>query len=151
MKKRYTRRFAVMMWLSLIGLLPMMAQVTKPIEIKSMEQLQEVLSSPRLRSDAVTDLPITANGILVDKNVSVNAGSYRMHGGPLIRAEGYTGILLTVKAGGNIAIENTIDGANIDAQNMPLIQIEKEGILSLEKDGVFKNNKGIEHALCRTL
>ena len=75
MKKRYTRRFAVMMWLSLIGLLPMMAQVTKPIEIKSMEQLQEVLSSPRLRSDAVTDLPITANGILVDKNVSVNAGS----------------------------------------------------------------------------
>ena len=148
MKKRYTRRFAVMMWLSLIGLLPMMAQVTKPIEIKSMEQLQEVLSSPRLRSDAVTDLPITANGILVDKNVSVNAGSYRMHGGPLIRAEGYTGILLTVKAGGNIAIENTIDGANIDAQNMPLIQIEKEGILSLEKDGVFKNNKGIEHALC---
>lgn len=65
----------------------------------------------------VTDLPITANGILVDKNVSVNAGSYRMHGGPLIRAEGYTGILLTVKAGGNIAIENTIDGANIDAQN----------------------------------
>ena len=47
--------------------LPMMAQVTKTIEIKSMEQLQEVLSSPRLRSDAVTDLPITANGILVDK------------------------------------------------------------------------------------
>lgn len=148
MKKRYTLKLIVMMWLSLFGLLPMMAQVAKPLEIKSVEQLQEVLSSPRLRSDAVQDLNITANGIFVDKNVPVNAGSFRMHGGPLIRAAGYTGVLLTVKAGGNIAIENTIDGANIDAQNMPLIQIEKEGTLSLEKDGVFKNNIGMEHALC---
>lgn len=148
MKKRYTRLLAVMMWLSLIGLLPMMAQVANPLEIKSVEQLQEVLSSPRLRSDAETVLPIAANGILVDTIIPVNPGSFRMRGGPLIRAEGYTGVLLSVKAGGNIAIENTIDGANIDAQNMPLILIDNEGTLSLEKDGVFKNNIGIEHALC---
>lgn len=148
MKKRYTLKLIVMMWLSLFGLLPMMAQVAKPIEIKSMEQLQEVLSSPRLRSDAVQDLNITVDGIFVDKNVPVNAGSFRMHGGPLIRAAGYTGVLLTVKAGGNIAIENTIDGASIDAINMYLVEIQKEGTLSLEKGGVFKNNIGIEHALC---
>ena len=148
MKKMYTRKLAVMIWLSLIGLLPIMGQVVNPIEIKSMEQLQKILSSPQLRSDAVQDLKITDDGILVTKLVSVNAGSFRMFGGPLTRAKDYTGVLLSVNAGGNIAIENTIDGANIDAQNMPLIQIEKEGILSLEKGGVFKNNKGIEHALC---
>lgn len=146
MKKRYTQKLASMILLSLISWLPVMAQ--NSIEIKTMEQLQEVLSSPQLRSDDVLDRPITAEGIIVDEIVPVSISSYRMHGGPLIRAEGYTGVILSVKDGGNITIENTIDGADLNIQNKPLIEIQKGGTLTLAEGGSFQRNRGTEHALC---
>lgn len=148
MQKRYISKLTGLMLLGLIGWLPIMAQVKNSVEIKSMEQLQEILLSPQMRSDVVEDVKIAEEGILVDKLLKVGAGSFRMHGGPLIRAEGYNALLLSIKESGNITIENTIDGANVNAYNRELILIEKGGTLSLGDGGVLKNNKGIGHALC---
>lgn len=146
MKKRYSQKLAGMILLCLISWLPVTAQ--NSIEIKTMEQLQEILSSPQSRSNDIQDVPIAADGILVDELVTVGAGSFRMHGGPLIRAEGYRGYILSVTDGGNITIENTIDGADLDAQNNPLIEIQKGGTLTLAEGGSLERNRGIGHALC---
>lgn len=148
MKKRYTRKLAVIVWLSLIGLLPIMAQVATPIEIKSVEQLQEVLSSPRLKSDAVKEVKIVEEGIFVDSLLRVGAGSFRIFGGPLIRAKDYNNLIFSVEKGGDITIENTIDGANITANSRELIQIQEGGTLTLGDGGILQNNKGTGHALC---
>lgn len=148
MKKMVHFKLAGLILLSLIGLLPVMAHAVNPIEIKSMEQLQSILSSPQLRSSEVTDLKIVEDGIFVDKLVQVGIGSFRLYGGPLIRDDGYKGVILFVKEGGRIVIENTIDGGNINTENRELIEIQNGGTLSLEKGGVLQKNKGIEHALC---
>lgn len=67
MQKRYISKLTGLMLLGLIGWLPIMAQVKNSVEIKSMEQLQEILSSPQMRSDVVEDVKIAEEGILVDK------------------------------------------------------------------------------------
>ena len=125
----------IIVWLCLTGWLPISAKAGNSVEITSLKQLQVFLSSSTLKSDAVKDLNITANGILVDQTVSVESGTFRMHGGSLIRAEGFTETMLDIQEGANLTVENTIDGANIEAANKPLINIQKGGTFILSESG----------------
>lgn len=144
MKHVDTFRLAILVWLSFAGGLSsrltaaIPAQTGNPVEVISLKQLQTVLSSPSLRSDEVKDLNITADGILVDQTVSAAAGTFRMHGGPLIRAEGFTETLLDIQAGADVTIENTIDGAE-RGNIAPPIRVEENATLRLTGEGRIQN------------
>lgn len=138
MKNVKTLRLVITIWLCLIGWLPILVMAANPTEITTVKQLQEVLSSSKLRSDAVKDLKIVDAGIQITEEVPVGVGSFRMFGGPLIRAEGYKGIMLHVLEGGNISIENTIDGANLEATEVTVL-VDKEGSFSMDKNAFIQN------------
>lgn len=151
MKHVDTIRLAVIVWLSLAGwIFSHAATATQPetgnrVEITSLNQLRSLLSSPSLRSGEVQDLNITADGILVDQTVSAAPGTYRMHGGPLIRAEGFTETLLNIEAGADVTIENTIDGAE-RGNIAPPILVAENGTLRLIGEGRIQNNRPTQGA-----
>lgn len=144
MKHVDTFRLAILVWLSLAGILSSQvtaaapAQTDKSVEVTSLKQLQTILSSSSFRSDEVKDLNITANGILVDQTVFTGTGTFRMHGGPLIRAEGFTETLLNIQPGSDVTIENTIDGAERGNINPPIL-VEENGTLRLIGEGRIQN------------
>lgn len=90
MRYNYTKR-AFFAWLTLMLSFTALGLSAQTKEISTQEELLEALQHPTTRAGEVEDLPIAEEGIPIDKLVTVNPGTFRMYGGPLYRAEDYTG------------------------------------------------------------
>ncbi len=143
MRYNYTKR-AFFAWLTLMLSFTALGLSAQTKEISTQEELLEALQHPTTRAGEVKDLYITKEGIPIDKLVTVNPGTFRMYGGPLYRAEDYTGYVLDIKEGATLTIENTLDGRFV-ANSNPLLNIQYGANVTLR--GTLQFNRGIEHAL----
>ncbi len=104
--------------------------------ISTQEELIEVLNSPTTR--AGEEKPINPDGIAIDSVMPVSRNGVRLFGGPLYRAEGYDGSLLKILNGGNVTIENTLDGKDLTAK-AAILKIEEGGSATLADGGKITN------------
>lgn len=107
--KNALRRFTLFLGLSLLLCATIRAQQNEQRVIHTIEELTEALATPSLRSDEVKTYIIADEGIAVTKEIPVGAGKFVMTGGPLYRAEDYTGVMVRVKEGASIEFANTLD------------------------------------------
>ncbi len=143
MRYNYTKR-AFFAWLTLMLSFTALDLSALTKEISTQEELLEALQPPTTRAGEVKELYITEEGIPIDKLVTVNPGTFRMYGGPLYRAEDYTGLILDVEEGATLTIENTLDGKFVQ-NTRELLCIQKGGSVTLK--GTLQYNVSNEHAL----
>ena len=104
------RRFTLFLGLSLLLCATIRAQQNEQRVIHTIEELTEALATPSLRSDEPVTYTIVDAGIAVTKEIPVGAGKFILKGGPLYRDENYKGVMMNVNGGGEITIQNTIEG-----------------------------------------
>ena len=142
--KNALRRFTLFLGLSLLLCATIRAQQNKQRVVRTIEELKEALATPSLRSDEVKTYIIADEGIAVTKEIPVGAGKFVMTGGPLYRAEDYTGVMVRVKEGASIEFANTLDGS-LSQANDAMVWIEKGGSMVLS--GTIRNAICAGHAV----
>ncbi len=128
-RRAFALWLVLMCWFSASGL----SAQTK--YISTQEELIEVLNSPTTR--AGEEKPITPEGLAINREMEVTASGVRLCGGPLYRAEGYTGAMLKVVDGASVTVENTLDGKDVPASET--IVIEEGGELKMAESGQIIN------------
>lgn len=121
----YTR-LTLIMWLVLMSMSFSPETFAQKKEIKTLDELLEALHPMTYQTKAegveiVGDILIKAEGIPVDQPIPV-AVKACLTGGPLYRADGYEGAILDIRSGGDLTLENTIDGRDISASQTVVIE-----------------------------
>lgn len=93
------------------------------IRISSLDELKNAMQSTLKADGDVQDLYIEQD-LLVDEVIPVtNTTPFRMYGHSLIRAEGYSGNIITLANGTDLTLESNIDGNNV-VSHVPEIVID---------------------------
>lgn len=119
-------RLTLIMWLVLMSMSFSPETFAQKKEIRTLDELLEVLSPVAYQTksegvEIVGDLSIQTEGILVDRPIPVKVKA-RLTGGPLYRADGYEGAILDIMSGGDLTLENMIDGKDISASQTVVIE-----------------------------